>query len=82
MKKIAQLFLVIVVSLAIPLALVEKVSAEKSVTIRYGTDLPPHLAPVVGQHWWAKAVTEKTQGRVKVQMYPASSPLSSAIRIL
>ena len=60
MKKILVFFVILVVSIAIPLALAEKASAEKSVTIRYGTDLPPHLPPVVGQHWWADAVTKGT----------------------
>lgn len=73
MKKILVLFVILGMSIAIPFALVENANAEKSVTIRYGTDLPPHLAPVVGQHWWAKEVTKKTDGRVTVQMYPASS---------
>lgn len=77
MKKITVLFVVFILSVSIPLALAEKASAEKSITIRYGTDLPPHLAPVVGQHWWAEQVTKKTEGRVKVQMYPAAS-LSTA----
>ena len=73
MKKIIVLFIVLAVSMAIPLAFAEKASAQKSLTIRYGTDLPPQLAPVVGQHWWAEQVTKMTEGRVKVQMYPASS---------
>ncbi|UCD29288.1 MAG: TRAP transporter substrate-binding protein DctP [Planctomycetota bacterium] len=73
MKKILVFFVILVVSIAIPLAWADKASAEKSIPIRYGTDLPPHLPPVVGQHWWADAVTKKTEGRVKVQMYPARS---------
>jgi TRAP-type C4-dicarboxylate transport system substrate-binding protein len=73
MKKMLVLFIVLVMSIAIPLASAAKASEGKSITIRYGTDLPPHLAPVVGQHWWAEAVTKKTEGRVKVQMYPAAS---------
>lgn len=67
------LFIVLVMSITIPFAWADRAAAEKSVLIRYGTDLPPHLPPVVGQHWWAKEVTERTKGRVKVQMYPASS---------
>ncbi len=77
MKKIALLFVVLAVSLTIPLAMADKASAEKSITVRFGTDLPPQLPPVVGVHWWADAVTKKTEGRVKIQMYPASS-LSTA----
>jgi TRAP-type C4-dicarboxylate transport system substrate-binding protein len=77
MKKIIVIFVVLAVSMAVPLTLAGKASAQKSVTIRYGTDLPPHMAPVVGQHWWAEQVTKNTEGRVKVQMYPASS-LSTA----
>jgi len=73
MKKILVFFVILAVSIAIPLAWADKAAAGNSVTIRYGTDLPPHLAPAVGQHWWAEAVTKKTEGRVKVQMYPASS---------
>jgi len=73
MKKMLVLFIVLVVSIAIPLSWADKAAAENTVLIRYGTDLPPHLAPVVGQHWWAEEVTKRTEGRVKVQMYPASS---------
>ena len=73
MKKILVIFVVLIMSIAIPLASADKAAAQKSVTIRYGTDLPPQLAPAVGQHWWAEQVTKKTDGRVKVQMYPASS---------
>ena len=73
MKKTLVFFVILVMSVAIPLASADKASAEKSITIRYGTDLPPHLPPVVGQHWWAEQVTKKTEGRVKVQMYPARS---------
>ena len=63
---------VLVVNFCFALGLTNTAAA-KSVVIRYGTDLPPHLAPAVGQHWWAEAVTKQTDGRVKVQMYPASS---------
>jgi TRAP-type C4-dicarboxylate transport system substrate-binding protein len=35
--------------------------------------LPPGLPPVVGVHWWAEEVTKATEGRVTVEMYPASS---------
>jgi TRAP-type C4-dicarboxylate transport system substrate-binding protein len=43
------------------------------VVIKFGTDLPPTLPPVVGLHWWADEVTKATEGRVTVEMYPASS---------
>ena len=75
MKKNALLYLVLTVLLVnfcFALGLTNSAVA-KSVVIRYGTDLPPHLAPAVGQHWWAEAVTKQTNGRVKVEMYPASS---------
>jgi TRAP-type C4-dicarboxylate transport system substrate-binding protein len=45
----------------------------KPITIKFGTDLPPGLPPVVGVHWWAEEVTKATEGRVTVEMYPASS---------
>lgn len=76
MKKLVVLFVIGVVSVSVLSAWVEKASAQKSanpILIRYGTDLPPHFPPVVGQHWWAKEVTKRTEGRVKIEMYPASS---------
>jgi len=45
----------------------------KPITIKFGTDLPPVLPPVLGVHWWAEEVTKATEGRVNVEMYPASS---------
>ena len=45
----------------------------KPITIKFGTDLPPVLPPVLGLHWWADEVTKATEGRVTVEMYPASS---------
>jgi TRAP-type C4-dicarboxylate transport system substrate-binding protein len=50
----------------------------KPITIKFGTDLPPAFAPVVGPHWWAEEVTKRTEGRVKVDMYPASSLATQA----
>jgi TRAP-type C4-dicarboxylate transport system substrate-binding protein len=76
MKKSVVLCLVLVVSVGVLIAWAGKVSAQKTLTpvvIRYGTDLPPDRPPVVGQHWWAEEVTKRTEGRVKVQMFPASS---------
>jgi TRAP-type C4-dicarboxylate transport system substrate-binding protein len=73
MKKWMVLFIVLVFSIGILGIWTEKASAQKPIIIRYGTDLPPHFPPVVGQHWWAKEVTKRTEGRVTVQMYPASS---------
>lgn len=48
------------------------------VVIKYGTDLPPQMAPMVGQIWWADEVTKRTEGRVTVQMYPASTLVPQA----
>jgi TRAP-type C4-dicarboxylate transport system substrate-binding protein len=36
------------------------------------------LAPMVGVVWYADAVTEATEGRVKVELYPASSLVAQA----
>jgi TRAP-type C4-dicarboxylate transport system substrate-binding protein len=77
MKKLVVFFTVLVVSIGVLVAWAEKASAQKQIVIRYGTDLPPHMAPVVGQHWWADEVTKRTEGRVKVQMCPASSLVTS-----
>jgi len=48
------------------------------VIIKYGHDMPPNLAPVVGLNWWADEVTKRTEGRVKVDMYPASTLATQA----
>lgn len=78
MKKLMVLFVVLAVSVAILGTWTEKASAQKQIIIRYGTDLPPHMPPVVGQHWWADEVTKRTEGRVKVQISPASSLVNQA----
>lgn len=75
-KHVGTFFLCLLMGLAILLFGVGEGMCQKAsnpVLIRYGTDLPPHMPPVVGQHWWAEEVTKRTQGRVKVEMYPASS---------
>ncbi|HJX13130.1 MAG TPA: TRAP transporter substrate-binding protein DctP [Dehalococcoidales bacterium] len=46
------------------------------VVIKYGYDIPPTLPPAVGQNWWAEEVTKATEGRVKVEVYPASALVS------
>ena len=81
MKKLMVLFVVLAASVAILVAWTEKASAQKQIVIRYGTDLPPHMPPVVGQHWWADEVTKRTEGRVKVQISPASSLVNQAAAI-
>jgi len=78
MKKWMVLFVVLAVSIAIFGIWTEKASAQKQIVIRYGTDLPPHFPPVLGQHWWADEVTKRTEGRVKVQISPASSLVNQA----
>jgi TRAP-type C4-dicarboxylate transport system substrate-binding protein len=78
MKKLVVLFLVLVVSVGVLFAWSGKASAQKQMIIRYGTDLPPHFPPVIGQHWWADEVTKRTEGRVKVQISPASSLVNQA----
>jgi TRAP-type C4-dicarboxylate transport system substrate-binding protein len=45
----------------------------KPIVVKFGTDIPPGLAPVVGVEWWAKEVTKRTEGRVKIEIYPARS---------
>jgi TRAP-type C4-dicarboxylate transport system substrate-binding protein len=81
MKKLVGLFLVLAVSVGVLVAWAERASAQKQIVIRYGTDLPPHMPPVVGQHWWADEVTKRTEGRVKVQISPASSLVNQAAAI-
>jgi TRAP-type C4-dicarboxylate transport system substrate-binding protein len=78
MRKWVILFLVFAVSVGVLVTWAEKASAQKQIVIRYGTDLPPGRPPVVGQHWWADEVTKRTEGRVKVQMCPASSLVNQA----
>jgi TRAP-type C4-dicarboxylate transport system substrate-binding protein len=81
MKKWMVLCVVAAVSGAILFAWADQVPAQKTVkplVIRYGTDLPPHMPPVIGQHWWADEVTKRTEGRVKVQISPASSLVNQA----
>ncbi|MBN1189101.1 MAG: TRAP transporter substrate-binding protein DctP [Dehalococcoidales bacterium] len=53
----------------------------ETVIIKYGHDMPPNVAPPTGLNWWAEEVTKRTDGRVKVEMYPASSlvPQSSSV---
>jgi TRAP-type C4-dicarboxylate transport system substrate-binding protein len=48
----------------------------KPITFKVGHDVPPMVAPVEGINWWAPAVTEATEGRVNVELYPASSLVS------
>jgi len=43
------------------------------VIIKYGHDLAPTNAPVAGLNWWAEEVTKRTEGRVKIELYPAST---------
>jgi TRAP-type C4-dicarboxylate transport system substrate-binding protein len=78
MKKLLVLFLIVAVSVTILFAWAERARAQKQIVIRYGTDLPPHFPPVVGQHWWADEVTKRTEGRVRVQISPASSLVNQA----
>jgi TRAP-type transport system periplasmic protein len=52
-----------------------------TVTIKYGHDMPPNLAPPTGLNWWAAEVTKRTEGRVKVDMYPASSLVAQATSV-
>src|SRR4030043_105954 len=81
MKKLVVVFVVLVVSVGILVTWAEKASAQKQIVIRYGTDLPPHFPPVIGQHWWADEVTKRTEGRVKVQISPASSLVNQAAAV-
>jgi TRAP-type C4-dicarboxylate transport system substrate-binding protein len=81
MKKLVVLFVALVVSVGVLVAWAEKASAQKQIVIRYGTDLPPHMPPVIGQHWWADEVTKRTEGRVKVQISPASSLVNQAAAV-
>ncbi len=43
------------------------------IKLRVGHDLPPFTTPGMGIDTWAKAVNERTEGRVVVEVYPASS---------
>jgi len=55
-----------------------QVQAAQPVVLRYGHDMPPSVAPVAGINWWAEEVTKQTNGRVKVELYPASSLATQA----
>jgi len=35
--------------------------------------MAPSLVPTTGLAWWAEEVTKQTEGRVKIELYPASS---------
>ncbi len=52
--------------------------AAAPIVFRVGHDMPPTVAPVVGLNWWAEEVTKQTNGRVKVELYPASSLATQA----
>jgi TRAP-type C4-dicarboxylate transport system substrate-binding protein len=43
------------------------------IIIKLGHDLPPNLPPALAPGWWAEEVTKATEGRVQVEVYPASS---------
>jgi len=43
------------------------------IVFKLGLDLPPQLAPSLAPVWWAEEVTKATEGRVQVEVYPASS---------
>ena len=73
MKKVIIIFLIVGIAVCSQIMQVQNASAEKTTVIRFSHDLPPQNAPIVGINWWAKAVTERTEGRVKVQVFPASS---------
>mgnify|MGYP000038287989 CR=1 FL=1 len=55
--------------------------AAGSVTIKYGHDMPPNAAPPTGLNWWAAEVTKRTEGRVKVELYPASSLVTQSASV-
>jgi len=55
--------------------------AAGSVTIKYGHDMPPNAAPPTGLNWWAAEVTKRTEGRVKVELYPASSLVAQSASV-
>jgi TRAP-type C4-dicarboxylate transport system substrate-binding protein len=48
------------------------------VLIKYGHDMAPTNAPTVGPAWWAAEVTKRTEGRVKVEMYPSATLATQA----
>jgi len=51
------------------------------VVIKYGHDMPPNVAPPTGLNWWAEEVTKRTEGRVKIEMYPASSLVAQSTSV-
>jgi TRAP-type C4-dicarboxylate transport system substrate-binding protein len=64
-----------------PLAQTTSVKPASVVTIKYGHDMPPAVAPPTGLIWWAAEVTKRTEGRVKVDVYPASSLVAQATSV-
>jgi TRAP-type transport system periplasmic protein len=48
------------------------------IVIKYGHDLTPDMAPISGLNWWAAEVTKRTEGRVKVDLYPSSTLATQA----
>lgn len=70
MKKIV---LTMVVVLLMSGAVLSGYTQAGPIKLRVGHDLPPFTTPGVGIDAWAKAVNERTEGRVVVEVFPAAS---------
>ena len=70
MKK---LFLTILVILLMGGSILIGYAEAGPIKLRVGHDLPPFTTPGMGIDAWAKAVNERTEGRVVVEVYPAAS---------
>jgi TRAP-type C4-dicarboxylate transport system substrate-binding protein len=83
MKRIVLVPLIMILVVGLILGACTKTTPETAepIVVKFGTDIPPGLAPVVGVEWWADEVTKRTDGRVTVEIYPASSlvPVKGAI---
>lgn len=70
MKKIVLFSLVFIFSIGLVLC----VSAQaETIKLRVGHDLPPFTTPGMGIDAWAKEVNMRTEGRIKVEVFPANA---------
>jgi TRAP-type C4-dicarboxylate transport system substrate-binding protein len=70
MKKTVLFSLVFIFSIG----LVFCVSAQaETIKLRVGHDLPPFTTPGMGIDAWSKEVNMKTEGRIKVEVFPANA---------
>ncbi len=53
--------------------MVDGASAADTIKLRVGHDLPPFTSVGIGIDTWAKAVKQRSQGRIVVEVYPANA---------